>query len=177
MLFKVLCATLLISSGEALKVSAGVSRRAAIAKAASVALPFVIAPAFAEEDRKLKRAGDSDIYARADAETLMADRTIKRAQAGDLADGSSATVMDATTQTELAAVFPKAWAWQRGKEPRGDSRQAQQAGATAQAEEAGKGLLGAASRERWEEPRVDRGLNFPRSSKIKDAAGPKRSGD
>ena len=106
MLFKVLCATLLISSGEALKVSAGVSRRAAIAKAASVALPFVIAPAFAEEDRKLKRAGDSDIYARADAGTLMADRAIKRAQAGDLADGSSATVMDATTQTELAAVFP-----------------------------------------------------------------------
>lgn len=103
MLYKVLCAALLVASGEALKISAGVSRREAVAKAASVALPFVIAPAFAEEI-KYKRAGDANIYARADAGTLTAERAIKRAKSGDLADGSSATVCH--MQTEHSAAFP-----------------------------------------------------------------------
>ena len=103
MLYKVLCAALLVASGEALKISSGVSRREAVAKAASVALPFVIAPAFAEEI-KYKRAGDANIYARADAGTLTAERAIKRAKSGDLADGSSATVCH--MQTEHSAAFP-----------------------------------------------------------------------
>lgn len=58
MLYKMIAAALLVSSGEALKINtAGVSRRAAVAKAASLAVPLVAMPAFAE----LKRAGDADI--------------------------------------------------------------------------------------------------------------------
>lgn len=86
MLYKLICAALLISSGEALKVSTGVSRRAALAKAASIALPMAASPAFA-----LVRDGDADIYKRADEGKLTATRAIERAKSGDLADGTSAT--------------------------------------------------------------------------------------
>ena len=87
MIYKLICAALLISSGEALKVATGVSRRAAIAKAGSIALPMVVLPAFA-----LNRAADADIYKRADEGRLNAERAIERAKADDLVDGSSASV-------------------------------------------------------------------------------------
>lgn len=86
MLYKVIAAALLVSSGEALKIGAGVSRRAALGKAAALA-PLIAAPAFAE----LKRPEDAAIYKRADEGKLNAARAIERAKAGDLVDGSSAT--------------------------------------------------------------------------------------
>ena len=103
MLYKLICAALLISSGEALKVTTGVSRRAAIAKAAAVTLPFAASmpAAFAE----LKRAGDAEIYKKADEGTLTATRAIERAKSGDLADGSSATVRIMRTSPAAAAFF------------------------------------------------------------------------
>lgn len=58
MLYKVIAAALLISSGEALKLNTvGLSRRAAVGKAAALAVPLVAAPAFA-----LERAADAEIY-------------------------------------------------------------------------------------------------------------------
>ena len=89
MIYKLVCAALLVGSGtEALKVGAtGVSRRAALAKAASIALPLAASPAFA-----LNRAEDAEIYKRADEGKLNAIRAIERAKDGNLADGTSATV-------------------------------------------------------------------------------------
>lgn len=78
------------------------TRRTAVAKAAS-ALPFLAAmPAFAE----LKRAEDAEIYARADAGKLNAARAIERAKAGDLVDGSSATCaeLDALIGVDREAI-------------------------------------------------------------------------
>jgi hypothetical protein len=60
MLYKMIAAALLVSSGEALKLDGmgmGMSRRAAVAKAASLALPLAAMPAFA-----LNRAEDAEIY-------------------------------------------------------------------------------------------------------------------
>ena len=57
MLYKMIAAALLVSSGEALNLNtAAMGRRAAVAKAASVAVPLVAAPAFA-----LVRAEDAAI--------------------------------------------------------------------------------------------------------------------
>jgi len=102
MLYKIIAAALLVASGEGLKIEAGMTRRTAVAKAAS-ALPFLAAmPAFAE----LKRAEDAEIYARADAGKLNAARAIERAKAGDLVDGSSATCaeLDALIGVDREAI-------------------------------------------------------------------------
>ena len=108
MIYKLICAALLVSSGEALKVSTGMSRRAAIAKAASIALPLAGAsPAFAE----LKRAADADIYKRADEGKLTAVRAIERAEKGDLVDGSSATVSSHDDVTMIYLFVQKIYAY------------------------------------------------------------------
>ena len=86
MLYKVIAAALLVSSGEALKIGGGVSRRVALGKAAALA-PLIAAPAFAE----LKRPEDAEIYRRADAGKLNAARAIQRAKIDDLVNGASAT--------------------------------------------------------------------------------------
>ena len=102
MLFKMIAASLLVSSSEALNLGGGMSRRAALAKAASVAAPLVAMPAFAE----LQRAGDAEIYARADAGKLNAARAIERAKTGDLANGASATCaeLDALIEVDREAI-------------------------------------------------------------------------
>jgi len=102
MLYKVIAAALLISSGEALKLNTvGLSRRAAVAKAASLAVPLAAAPAFA-----LVREADADLYKRADEGKLNAARAIERAKVGDLADGSSATCaeLDALIAVDREAI-------------------------------------------------------------------------
>ena len=87
MLYKLIVAAALIASGDALNVPvAGMSRRAAFAKAAAL-IPLVPLAAFAE----FKQASDADVYYRADAGKLNAARVIERAKAGKLVDGSSAT--------------------------------------------------------------------------------------
>merc|ERR1740138_1241555 len=87
MLYKLVAALAILESTDALKINgAGMSRRTAIAKAAALA-PLVPLAAFAD----LKKAGDADIYSRADAGKLNAARAIERAKVGDLVDGSSAT--------------------------------------------------------------------------------------
>ena len=59
MIYKLIAAALVVSSGEALKLnSVGMSRRTAVAKAATLALPLVSMPASAE----LKRAQDAELY-------------------------------------------------------------------------------------------------------------------
>jgi predicted transcriptional regulator len=85
MLYKTLVAAFVVSSGDALRIDGLNTRRAAVTSAAS-ALSLVPLAAFAE----LKKAGDADIYARADAGKLNAARVIERAKTGDLVDGSSA---------------------------------------------------------------------------------------
>merc|ERR1740130_1815036 len=85
MLYKTLVAAFVVSSGDALRIDGLNTRRAAVSAAAS-AVSLVPLAAFAE----LKKAGDADIYARADAGKLNAARTIERAKTGDLVDGSSA---------------------------------------------------------------------------------------
>ena len=58
MIYKLVAAALLVASGEALKINAaGMSRRAAVAKAASLAVPLAAMPAFA-----LVREADADLY-------------------------------------------------------------------------------------------------------------------
>jgi hypothetical protein len=59
-------------------------------------------PAFAE----LKKAGDAEIYKRADAGNLNAARAIERAKTGDLVDGSSATCaeLDALLEVDRDAI-------------------------------------------------------------------------
>merc|ERR1719163_2475283 len=97
-----IAAALLVSSGEALNLNtAAMGRRAAVAKAASVAVPLVAAPAFA-----LVRAEDAAIYERADKGKLNAARAIERAKQGDLVDGSSATCaeLDALIAVDREAV-------------------------------------------------------------------------
>merc|ERR1719310_551774 len=88
MLYRILVACLLVSA-SALQVgpTAVSGRRAALAKAASLAATAVPLAAFAE----LKQASDADVYARADANKLNAARVIQRAKDGELVDGSSAT--------------------------------------------------------------------------------------
>merc|ERR1740138_981801 len=77
------------------------TRRAAFAKAASLA-PLVPLAAFAD----LKRAGDAELYKRADEGKLNAARAIERAKVGDLADGSSATCaeLDALIAVDREAI-------------------------------------------------------------------------
>lgn len=104
MLYKMIAAALLVSSGEALKLDGmgmGMSRRAAVAKAASLALPLAAMPAFA-----LNRAEDAEIYKRADEGKLNAARAIERAKVGNLADGSSATCaeLDALISVDREAI-------------------------------------------------------------------------
>jgi predicted transcriptional regulator len=88
MLYRILVACLLVSA-SALQVgpTAVSGRRAALAKAASLAATAVPLAAFAE----LKQASDADVYARADSGKLNAARVIQRAKDGELVDGSSAT--------------------------------------------------------------------------------------
>lgn len=87
MLYKVIGAALLLSSGEALKIQPqGLSRREAFAKGAALSALVPLA-AFAD----LKKATDAEIYARADAGNLNAARVIERAKQDLLVDGSSAT--------------------------------------------------------------------------------------
>merc|ERR1740138_780065 len=87
MLYKLVAALAILESTDALKINgAGMSRRNAIAKAAALA-PLVPLAAFAD----LKKAGDADIYKRADDGKLNAARAIERVKTGDLVDGSSAT--------------------------------------------------------------------------------------
>ena len=102
MLYKMIAAALLVASGEALKINpAGLSRRAAMAKVASLAVPLAAMPAFA-----LVREGDADIYKRADSGSLNAARAIERAKVGDFADGSSATCneLDALIAVDREAI-------------------------------------------------------------------------
>merc|ERR1719199_2357154 len=101
MLYKIIVAAILIASGDALKVGTGMARRAAFAKAASLA-PLVPLAAFAD----LKRAGDADLYKKADDGKLNAARAIERAKTGDLADGSSATCaeLDALIAVDREAI-------------------------------------------------------------------------
>jgi hypothetical protein len=86
MLYKLVAALALLESADALNIGSGMSRRTAIAKAAALA-PLVPLAAFAD----LKKAGDADIYKRADDGKLNAARAIERTKTGDLVDGSSAT--------------------------------------------------------------------------------------
>merc|ERR1740138_2036187 len=102
MLYKLVAALAILESTDALKINgAGMSRRNAIAKAAALA-PLVPLAAFAD----LKKAGDADIYKRADDGKLNAARAIERAKAGDLADGSSATCseLDALIAVDREAI-------------------------------------------------------------------------
>jgi predicted transcriptional regulator len=77
------------------------SRRTMMAKAASLA-PLVPLAAFAD----LKKAGDGEIYKRADDGKLNAARAIERAKTGDLVDGSSATCaeLDKLLEVDRAAI-------------------------------------------------------------------------
>jgi hypothetical protein len=102
MLYKVLAAAVLVSSTDALNIGTGMDRRAAIAKAFSVAPAVVALPAFAE----LKKAGDAAIYERADKGSLSVARAIERAKTGDLVDGSSATCaeLDAILEVDREAI-------------------------------------------------------------------------
>ena len=97
MLYKIIACALLVSSGDALQVNAPMSRRGLMAKAASASLALAPLAAFAD----LKKAGDADIYARADAGRLNAARTIERAKTGDLVDGSSATCSELDSLLEV----------------------------------------------------------------------------
>lgn len=70
MLCKTIIAAFVVASGDALRIDGLNTRRAVIGTAAS-ALSLVPLAAFAEEE-KLKKAGDADIYARADDGKLSA---------------------------------------------------------------------------------------------------------
>ena len=108
MLYKLIVAAALIASGDALNVPvAGMSRRAAFAKAAAL-IPLVPLAAFAE----FKQASDADVYYRADAGKLNAARVIERAKAGKLVDGSSATCSELG---EIIAVDRKALQFEKDK--------------------------------------------------------------
>jgi bifunctional DNA-binding transcriptional regulator/antitoxin component of YhaV-PrlF toxin-antitoxin module len=85
MLYKTLIAAFVVSSGDALRIDGLNTRRSAVTSAAA-AISLVPLAAFAE----LKKAGDAEIYKRADDGKLNAARTIERAKTGDLVDGSSA---------------------------------------------------------------------------------------
>lgn len=103
MLYKVIACALLVASGDALKVNpAPMSRRGLMAKAASASVALAPLAAFAE----LKKAGDADIYKRADEGRLNAARAIERAKTGDLVDGSSATCdeLDALLAVDREAI-------------------------------------------------------------------------
>ena len=102
MLYKVIACALLVASGDALNLGASVSRRGLMAKAASASVALAPLAAFAE----LKKAGDGDIYKRADEGRLNAARAIERAKTGDLVDGSSATCseLDALLEVDREAI-------------------------------------------------------------------------
>merc|ERR1740127_449303 len=71
MLYRIAALAAFLVSADALKIGAGMTRRSAFAE--------------------LKKAGDAEIYANADANKLNAARAIERTKTGDLVDGSSAT--------------------------------------------------------------------------------------
>jgi hypothetical protein len=102
MMYKIIACALLVASGDALNLGASVSRRGLMAKAASASVALAPLAAFAE----LKKAGDADIYARADKGKLNAARAIERAKTGDLVDGSSATCaeLDALLEVDREAI-------------------------------------------------------------------------
>jgi hypothetical protein len=101
-------AAALIATGDALNLPVeGMSRRAAIAKAAAL-IPLVPLAAFAE----LKQASDAEVYARADAGDLNAARVIERAKAGKLVDGSSATCSELK---DIIAVDRRALRFEKDK--------------------------------------------------------------
>jgi hypothetical protein len=95
MLYKLVAALAIVQSADALNIG-GMSRRTAIAKAASLA-PLIPLAAFAD----LKKAGDAEIYKRADENKLNAARVIERAKTGDLVDGSSATCAELDALLEV----------------------------------------------------------------------------
>jgi len=101
MLYKLVAALAILESADALNIGAGMSRRTAIAKVASLA-PLVPLAAFAD----LNKAGDADIYKRADDGKLNAARAIERVKNGDLVDGSSATCaeLDALLAVDREAI-------------------------------------------------------------------------
>ena len=70
MLYKTIIAAFVVSSGDALRIEGLSTRRAVIGTASALLVPLA---AFAEEG-KLKRAGDAEIYARADDGKLSAAR-------------------------------------------------------------------------------------------------------
>ena len=70
MLYKTIIAAFVVASGDALRIDGLNTRRAVIGTAAS-ALSLLPLAAFAEEE-KLKKAGDAEIYARADDGKLSA---------------------------------------------------------------------------------------------------------
>ena len=108
MLYKLIVAAALIASGDALNVPvAGMSRRAAFAKAAAL-IPLVPLAAFAE----LKQASDADVYARADAGKLNAARVIERAKAGKLVNGASATCDELA---DILAIDRRAFQFEKDK--------------------------------------------------------------
>ena len=71
MLYKTIIAAFVVASGDALRIDGLNTRRAVIGTAAS-ALSLAPLAAFAEEEEKLKKAGDAAIYARADDGKLKA---------------------------------------------------------------------------------------------------------
>lgn len=89
MLYRIAALAAFLVSADALKIGAGMTRRTAVAKVASLA---AVAPLAAFAD--LKKAGDAEIYANADANKLNAARAIERTKTGDLVDGSSATCQE-----------------------------------------------------------------------------------
>ena len=87
MLYKSLIAAFVVSSGDALRIDGLSGRRSVVTNAAAAAASLVPLAAFAE----LKKAGDAEIYKRADEGKLNAARAIECAKQGLLVDGSSAT--------------------------------------------------------------------------------------
>jgi hypothetical protein len=107
-MLRIVVAASLIASGDALNVPvAGMSRRAAFAKAAAL-IPLVPLAAFAE----LKQASDADVYARADAGKLNAARVIERAKAGKLVNGASATCDELA---DILAIDRRAFQFEKDK--------------------------------------------------------------
>ena len=107
-MLRIVVAASLIASGDALNVPvAGMSRRAAFAKAAAL-IPLVPLAAFAE----LKQASDAEVYGRADAGKLNAARVIERAKAGKLVNGASATCDELA---DILAIDRRAFQFEKDK--------------------------------------------------------------
>jgi len=101
MLYKLVAMAAFLVCTDALKIDANMGRRSVVAKGAALGALAPLA-AFAE----LKKAGDAEIYKRADEGKLNAARVIERAKTGDLADGSSATCseLDALIAVDRDAI-------------------------------------------------------------------------